>query len=256
MGNTGVPGVWLFHIGNAYNFHNVIPAAGASHVPIAVPRTQVVGFQTTPEYPAGDYETDDEPEYRIDPDFQNPDVTDFPQPGQDGSVFNKKVDSNPFKGDVTLSPEPQTDHTAPTNVSPEEIIESVHPVTRQTLLEAYPIHPQGQVVNVDEVVNFNSGGEAETVKKQFYSSYTSSSFFLFLILGSEFQVLLKSHSCSYASSSVTPFLLPAFKYTSKRPKKNITSALKNEFKAITQPALNVACVGITAIKSSAEALAW
>uniref|UniRef100_A0A8C7RYN4 Nidogen 2 n=1 Tax=Oncorhynchus mykiss TaxID=8022 RepID=A0A8C7RYN4_ONCMY len=31
VGNTGVPGVWLFHIGNRYSFENVVPAAvGAS----------------------------------------------------------------------------------------------------------------------------------------------------------------------------------------------------------------------------------
>lgn len=173
-----MPGVWLFHIGNAYTFDNVIPAAVSGHLPTAVPRKQAVVFQTTPEYPAGEYETDnesfdEEPEYNIDPDFQNPDVTEFPQPHHDASLsngLNQEADSNlspsdPYEGDVTDSqPESQPDHTAPTNASPEEIVESVHPVPVHTLLEAYPIRPEGQVVNVEEGVHFNSGGEAETEK--------------------------------------------------------------------------------------------
>ncbi|KAB5562577.1 hypothetical protein PHYPO_G00019510 [Pangasianodon hypophthalmus] len=168
MGNTGVPGVWLFHIGNAYSFRNVIPAAASGPLPTAVPRKQVVVFQTTPEYPAGEYETDDESfdeeqEYNIDPDFQTPDVTEFPQPDHDASLLsglNQEADSNlspldPYKGDVTLSPDPQTDHIVPTNVPPEEIVESVHPVPEHTLLEAYPIRPE--VVNVEEDLDFDSG---------------------------------------------------------------------------------------------------
>lgn len=168
-----MPGVWLFHIGNAYSFRNVIAATFSGHLPTAVPRKQAVVFQTTPEYPAGEYETgdesfDSEQEYSIDPDFQNPDVTEFPQPGHNASPMsglNQEADSDlspldPYEGDVTQSSDPQTDHSVPTNVPPEEIVESVHPVPEHTLLEAYPIRPEGQVVNVEEDVDFDSGGEA------------------------------------------------------------------------------------------------
>lgn len=191
-----MPGVWLFHIGNAYTFDNVIPAAASGHLPTAVPRKQAVVFQTTPEYPAGEYEIDksfdEEPEYNIDPDFQDPDVTEFPQLGHDASLLNglnQEVDSNlspddPYEEDVTDSQtDSQTDHIAPTNGPPEEIVESVHPVPVHTLLEAYPVRPEGQVVNIEEDVHFDSGGEAETVKKQLCSSY--SFFFLFLDLNSK-----------------------------------------------------------------------
>lgn len=160
----------------------MIPAA--VHLPTAVPRKQAAVFQTTPEYPAEEYETDDESfdteqEYSIDPDFQNPDVTEFPQPIHDASLLggpNQEADSNlppldPYGGDATLSPDPLTDHTAPTNVSPEKIIEPVHPMPGHTLLEAYPARPEGQVVNVDEDVNFDAGGEAETVKKQLHFQF-------------------------------------------------------------------------------------
>ncbi|KAM9465918.1 nidogen-2 isoform 1-T1 [Clarias gariepinus] len=150
-GNTDVPGVWLFHVGSANTFHNVVPPSGLSHLPTAASRKQAVAFQTTPEY-------EDEQEYDIDPDFQNPDVTEFPQPARDVSMLgdlNQEADSTlstlyPYQVEVTLHPESQTDQTTPTNVPPEEIIEPVHPVPDQTLVEAYPINPNGQVFNVDD----------------------------------------------------------------------------------------------------------
>ncbi|TSK72188.1 Nidogen-2 [Bagarius yarrelli] len=167
-GNTDVPGIWLFHIGNAYSFFNVIPAEASARLPTALPQKQA--FQTTPDYPPGEYETDEEsfdeePEYSIDRDFPNPDTTEFPQPGHNASQMshqNQDADSNlsffdPFEAEVTLIPDPQTDRTASTNVPSEEVVDSVQPGPEQTLLEAYPIHPEGEVVNVDEEVNFDTG---------------------------------------------------------------------------------------------------
>lgn len=173
-----MPGVWLFHIGNARYFLNVIPAAVSGLLPAAVSQKQAL--QTTPAYSLGEYETDDESfedeqEYTFDRDFPNTDVTEFPQPGHDVSRTsgqNQEADSNPspldlYEAEATLSPDPQT---APTNVSPED---SVHPAPGNTLLEAYPIHPEGEVVNVEEDVNFDTGGEAEAVgEKSLCSSYT------------------------------------------------------------------------------------
>ncbi|XP_053488796.1 nidogen-2 [Ictalurus furcatus] len=164
-GNTGVPGVWLFHIGNANTFDNVIPAEAPGHLPTTVPKNQALEFQTTPEYPTEEYDNanesfDEETEYNIDPDFQNPDATEFPQAGRDASLLSglhQEADSNlspldPDDGDGTLSP----DHTAQTNVSPDEIVESVHPFPKHTLLGAYPIRPEGEVVTVEENINVNS----------------------------------------------------------------------------------------------------
>ncbi|KAF5901726.1 nidogen-2 isoform X1, partial [Clarias magur] len=160
-GNTGVPGVWLFHVGSADTFHNVVPPSGLSPLPTAASRKQALAFQTTPEYPAGEYETEDEDEqeYDIDPDFQNPGVTEFPQPAPDVSLLGgliQEADSTlstpyPYQEEVTLRPDSQTDQTTPANVPPEEIINPVHPVPDQTLVEVYPINPNGQVFSVDEV---------------------------------------------------------------------------------------------------------
>ncbi|KAI5102053.1 nidogen-2 isoform X1 [Silurus meridionalis] len=170
-GNTGVSGIWLFHIGNAYSFGNVIPAGHHGLLPTAFPMKTTILLQTTPEFPVGEYETDnepfnEEPEYNIDPDFPNPDATQFPQLGHGASKFsssNQEADLHLSQLDLyedhgTLSPDPQPTHHSLTNFQKEEIIESVDPVPEATLLEAYPIHPDGHVrVNVEENVNFDSG---------------------------------------------------------------------------------------------------
>ncbi|KAK3563522.1 hypothetical protein QTP86_030392 [Hemibagrus guttatus] len=166
--NTDVPGVWLFHIGNAYSFVNVIPAAFSGRLLTTVPQKHTL--QTTPEYPPGEYETEDdsfdeEQEYNIDRDFPNMDATEFPQPDHDASRTsgqNQEAESNLSLGDlyeleVTLSPGPQIEQTDPTNVPAEEIVDSVHPVPKHTLLEAYPVHPEGEVVNVEDEVHFDTG---------------------------------------------------------------------------------------------------
>lgn len=32
VGNTGIPGVWLFHTGNRYSFENTVPASIGGHL--------------------------------------------------------------------------------------------------------------------------------------------------------------------------------------------------------------------------------
>lgn len=129
----------------------MIPAAASIHLPTKDPRKQAAVLQTTLEYPTEEYETesfDAEQEYIVDPDFPIPDVT----------------DASTLTGlnQVTVSPDKQTGHTAPTNVPPEP----VRLVPDQTLLHAYPHHPKRERIDVDEVVDFDSGGEAETAKKK------------------------------------------------------------------------------------------
>lgn len=63
MGNTGVPGVWLFHIGNGYSFQNVVPAALGGVVATPPPPGRDGRHSTTPEYPEGDYPDPDDPFY-------------------------------------------------------------------------------------------------------------------------------------------------------------------------------------------------
>lgn len=42
VGNTGIPGVWLFHTGNRYSFDNIVPASIGGL--LATPPTGVLGF--------------------------------------------------------------------------------------------------------------------------------------------------------------------------------------------------------------------
>uniref|UniRef100_A0A3Q1HM38 Uncharacterized protein n=1 Tax=Anabas testudineus TaxID=64144 RepID=A0A3Q1HM38_ANATE len=51
VGNTGIPGVWLFHTGNRYSFDNIVPASIGGL--LATPPTGILGFPldtTTSEY--------------------------------------------------------------------------------------------------------------------------------------------------------------------------------------------------------------
>lgn len=214
-----MPGVWLFHIGNAHSFVNVIPATFSGRLLTTVPQKQML--RTTPEYPPGEYDTeddsfDDEQEYNIDQDFVNTDTTEFPQPDHSAprtSGQSQEGDSNlsllnHYEVKVTLSPDPQTEHTAPTNVPAEEVVDSVHPVPKHPLLEAYPVHPEGEVVNVEDDVHFDTGGEAETVGKKTSMPFLHF-FVVFFIPVLKFQALLKSNSCS-SSPSVTPSFLQFF----------------------------------------------
>ncbi|XP_072545091.1 nidogen-2 isoform X2 [Salminus brasiliensis] len=168
MSNIQVPGVWLFHIGSSYAFENVIPAATGDQLPTALPRRQIIEFPTTPEYPEVEYpETDDsfddEQEYTVDPDFQNPSVPEFSEPEQDPSHLQ------PYGGDVTLTSNPQTHDAAPAisgpgafpppetrHFRPEEVVQPQHPLPEHTLLEVYPHGNDGQVFSVDEEENFDS----------------------------------------------------------------------------------------------------
>ncbi|KAK1793128.1 hypothetical protein P4O66_011534, partial [Electrophorus voltai] len=190
-GNSGVPGIWLFHIGSAYSFENVIPAETGRQLPTAFPRKQVEEFRTTPEYSEEYSETDDpfddEHDYNIDPDFTNPTVPEFIEPSQDASPLgggnpleSGPVSSSlqPYGGDITHTSNTQRHDTAlvasapgpyprygPQKLPPEAGAEAQHPIPEHMLLEVYPVHPMGvvphapngHVVNVEEDVNFDSG---------------------------------------------------------------------------------------------------
>ncbi|KAI4889219.1 hypothetical protein NFI96_022471, partial [Prochilodus magdalenae] len=164
LSNINVPGVWLFHIGNANALENVVPAAVGGQLPT---RSPVVEFPTTPEYPELEYsETDEsfeeEQEYTVDTDFQNPPAPEFVEPGPDPSHHK------PYGGDITLASNSHDAapaasgpgvHSAPeTRRFPAgEVIQPQRPLPEHTLLDVYPHSPNGQVVSVDEDVNFDSG---------------------------------------------------------------------------------------------------
>ncbi|XP_049319669.1 nidogen-2 isoform X14 [Astyanax mexicanus] len=172
LSNVQVPGVWLFHIGSSYTFENVIPAANGDQLPTPLPQRQIIEFPTTPEYPEVDYsEPDDtfgdEQEYTMDPDFQNPSVPEFSEPDQDPPHLQ------PYGGDATLTSDPQTHDAAPAvagpeeypppetrHLHPQEVVQPQHPqhpLPEHTLLEAFPHGPEGEVISVEEDINFDSG---------------------------------------------------------------------------------------------------
>uniref|UniRef100_A0A3B4DXX7 Nidogen 2a (osteonidogen) n=1 Tax=Pygocentrus nattereri TaxID=42514 RepID=A0A3B4DXX7_PYGNA len=160
LSNVNVPGIWLFHIGNSYAFENVIPAAVSGQLPTTLPRKQVIEFPTTSEYPETDDSFDDEQEYTEDPDFQNPSVPDFTEPGRDRSHLQ------PYGGDVTLTSNPQTHDAAPAITGPgeyppsetiPEVVQQQRPLPERTFLEMNPHATDGHVVSVEEDLDFDSG---------------------------------------------------------------------------------------------------
>uniref|UniRef100_A0A8C5BTL1 Nidogen 2 n=1 Tax=Gadus morhua TaxID=8049 RepID=A0A8C5BTL1_GADMO len=80
VGNTGSPGVWLFHIGNSYSFDNIVPAAVSGL--LAHPRPEGYDNIKFEEYPDSNIdpeneeeEEEEEEDYPVttgDPEFQPP----------------------------------------------------------------------------------------------------------------------------------------------------------------------------------------
>uniref|UniRef100_A0A671U7B3 Nidogen 2 n=1 Tax=Sparus aurata TaxID=8175 RepID=A0A671U7B3_SPAAU len=100
VGNTGIPGVWLFHTGNRYSFDNIVPASVGGL--LATPPTRGHGLSldtTTPDYP----EFEEYPDNTFDPDSQD-EEDDYPLTG----------------GDAEFQPAPASDHSeAPQPASPD-----------------------------------------------------------------------------------------------------------------------------------------
>uniref|UniRef100_A0A671U8T6 Nidogen 2 n=1 Tax=Sparus aurata TaxID=8175 RepID=A0A671U8T6_SPAAU len=91
VGNTGIPGVWLFHTGNRYSFDNIVPASVGGL--LATPPTRGHGLSldtTTPDYP----EFEEYPDNTFDPDSQD-EEDDYPLTG----------------GDAEFQPAPASDHS-------------------------------------------------------------------------------------------------------------------------------------------------
>ncbi|XP_020356393.1 nidogen-2 isoform X1 [Oncorhynchus kisutch] len=109
VGNTGVPGVWLFHIGNRYSFENVVPASVGGALATPPPRGQEGDDSTTAEYPETFEEEPDEDYPPIaDPDFLSPTIPEFLQPSHlDHDAFPGQARLQPYGGDLPLTSDPQ-----------------------------------------------------------------------------------------------------------------------------------------------------
>ncbi|XP_030644080.1 nidogen-2 [Chanos chanos] len=184
MGNTGIPGVWLFHIGNRYSFDNVIPAAVGGLLATVAPRGLVGDFSTTPEYPElypeGDEVFNEDEFLTGDPDFQTQTIPKFLVPERDSGhkVQPGQSQPQPYDGDQPLASNPNPQDTAlgrsgpreyplqeNHNFPPEDVGHPQRPLPEQAVLEVYPNReegspphaPDGEVVSIDEETDFDSG---------------------------------------------------------------------------------------------------
>ncbi|XP_068165011.1 nidogen-2 [Antennarius striatus] len=192
VGNTGIPGVWLFHTGNRYSFDNIVPASVSGL--LATPPPGGHGFSletTTPEYAEFEEYTDN----TYDPDTQEEDE-DYPLTGGDpgfhpapnGGDHSESLqpavpevpptsppeDSGPqvaYDKEVSLTPEPRSNsepverHYAPPDSpgrGPQQSPEQ-QPQVPLEVVDVYPPHrheaplsPGGHVVNVVEE-DFDTG---------------------------------------------------------------------------------------------------
>ncbi|XP_061112945.1 nidogen-2 [Conger conger] len=189
MGNTGVPGMWLFHIGNGYSFQNVVPAALGVPVPTAAPLGRGGGHGTAPEYypddPFYDPTDDDYPTIEPQPEFLHPGQRDPTQlrPSLIGVHETEALPGlshlQPYGGDLPLTSDPQHPEALPPLSPASGPGEYPLPEPRNLPLEdedqhpgqaAYPgredtprlesrppYAPDHHVVSVEEDVDFDSG---------------------------------------------------------------------------------------------------
>ncbi|XP_049919102.1 nidogen-2 isoform X12 [Epinephelus moara] len=192
VGNTGIPGVWLFHTGNRYSFDNIVPASTGGL--LVTPPSG--GFHlsldtTTPEYgefeeytdgtldPYNEEEDDDYPLTGGNPAFQPapaggdhsaPDAPSSPSEdsGHQVSYGSKDV---PLTSEPRYSSEPAERQYVPPNHPERESeggarqTQEQQPQVPLEVVDVYPPHrsvpplsPGGHVVSVDEDdVDFDTG---------------------------------------------------------------------------------------------------
>ncbi|KAM9829004.1 nidogen-2 [Syngnathus typhle] len=187
VGNTGIPGVWLFHTGNRYSFDNIVPAASIGDI-LATPLSREHNqpqSATTPEYNNFEEYPDNS---NFDPGHQEED-RDFPltvedvefQPVAAGESVQPESSDLPLSaseashsgGDVPLTSEPRHgSEVAGRQYAPppsREVIPDGGAQRSQEQIpvdvgDLYPSHrnepplsPGGHVVSVEEDVDFDTG---------------------------------------------------------------------------------------------------
>ncbi|XP_023185227.1 nidogen-2 isoform X3 [Xiphophorus maculatus] len=158
VGNTGVPGVWLFHTGKRFSFQEIIPASIGGL--LAVPPTAGYGLYldtTTPEYEFDDYNFEPESQEEVDA-AGSPD-----SPNTRSEDSDRQLSYN--REDVPLTLEPVERQYAPPGFPltvPEGRTQRVEEQQPQ-VVDVYPPlrNPPpsgGHVVSVDEEdVDFDTG---------------------------------------------------------------------------------------------------
>ncbi|KAM9820898.1 LOW QUALITY PROTEIN: nidogen-2 [Neosynchiropus ocellatus] len=193
VGNTGTPGVWLFHTGSRYSFDNIVPASIGGFLVTTPPLKPGTSLETTTpeyaefeEYSHNNFEADHQEEEEEDDDYPltggdpefhpAPDVeTLLPQAPQLPASPSEQPD---YKGphaskDAALPPEPRYSSEGAVRSNPPptpaERAGAQRPEEQQPKvpLEAaavYPPHgneppltPGGHVVTVEDDVDFDTG---------------------------------------------------------------------------------------------------
>ncbi|XP_041821737.1 nidogen-2 [Chelmon rostratus] len=190
VGNTGIPGVWLFHTGNRYSFSNIVPASIGGLLATPPPRGHGLSLETTtPEYaefeeypdntfdPDNQDEEDDYPLTGGDPEFQpapaggdhsesfppaSPDAPSSPPEDSGRQATYGSVDV-PLTSEPRYISEPEERQYAPPNppeTAPEGGAQQTpeqQPQVPLEVVDVYPPHrnepplsPGGHVVSVDE----------------------------------------------------------------------------------------------------------
>ncbi|XP_024150167.1 nidogen-2 isoform X2 [Oryzias melastigma] len=163
VGNTGTPGLWLFHTGRQYSFDNIVPASVGGPIVTAPPRG-FVPDTTTPEFVLYTFgpESHEDSEHSL---------TQYPQPGSPEPSNSPSEDSGRLLGsEPRYGSEPVEIEYAP----PEQTQRVVEGGSREGLeqipqlplevVDLYPpdrntpaLTPGGYVVSVEEEdVNFDT----------------------------------------------------------------------------------------------------
>ncbi|XP_076579565.1 nidogen-2 isoform X2 [Chaetodon auriga] len=196
VGNTGIPGVWLFHTGSRYSFDNIVPASIGGLLATPPPGGYGLSLDTTtPEYaefeeypdntfdPDNQDEEDDYPLTGGDPEFQpapaggdhsesfqpaSPDAPSSPSEDSGRQLSHSSVDV-PLTSEPKYISEPEERQYAPPNPPVPEggaaLTPEQQPQFPLEVVDVYPPHrsepplsPGGHVVSVDEDdVDFDTG---------------------------------------------------------------------------------------------------
>uniref|UniRef100_A0AAV2LCY5 NIDO domain-containing protein n=1 Tax=Knipowitschia caucasica TaxID=637954 RepID=A0AAV2LCY5_KNICA len=182
VGNTGIPGIWLFHTGNRYSFGNIVPASFGGL--LATPPAQGYEFgldSTTPEY--AEFEEYSDATYS--PDEVEDDEYPLTNAGPFEPAAVEEAPSGPVEPALTRVPFTESTEDLPVTEPserpevaprlyapppPSEDTRNQHPEQPQVPLEVIDVYPPppsnphlspgGYVVSVDEDdVDFDTGGE-------------------------------------------------------------------------------------------------
>ncbi|XP_028318693.1 LOW QUALITY PROTEIN: nidogen-2 [Gouania willdenowi] len=144
VGNTGIPGLWLFHVGNRYSFNNIVPASVGGTLATPPPGGHFLSKgSTTPEYA----ELEEYSDYTFDPNTQEEEEEeDYPLTG--GNQEHQPSSNQPPPPVEESDPQPQV--PAPEEQRPQLPLEDVYPPHKNLPPLNPPLAPGGHVVSVDE----------------------------------------------------------------------------------------------------------